>query len=755
MLLDEGARLLTLTGPGGVGKTRLVLEVAAGVEDSFAEGARFVDLSPLQDPSLLVSAIGRACGLLHESAQSPLYSLSRALGERELLLVLDNCEHLLAAAGDIGALLEACRTIKVLATSREPLRLSLEWELPVPPLARPKALSGDDLPTDAEVDALTENASVALFVQRARAVRPTFGLSKENARAVAELCIRLDGLPLAIELAAARTRFLPPIVLLARLERRLDLQSPARDVPERHRTLREAIAWSYTLLSPDQQAVFRRLSVFVGGCSLEAAQAVSGLVPSAETEDVDVFEVLFALVERNLLLSDDDGRFRYLETVREFALERLEAMGEGEATHAAHAEYYLELAEAADPAVRGREQRAWLDRLERTADNLRVALRWLVDRDEEDALDDAARMCWGLWHFWWARGYPAEGRRWAEAILARPAAGPLACARAAWVVSTAALDSGDYAAAPAHIQTCLRVFRELDDRRGFARALLVEGWAAPIDGDMGRAIAAHQESADVARDAGDEGGLILALAGLANTYTVLGDYNAAWRHNEEALALAEQHGDLHSHAQVREALGLVALEQGDLRRAAAQFRASARLCLDVGSLELLCYCLVGLAGVALADAALERAVQLLAAAEGLRERADLGVWPVREAMQRRLVEAVRSRLIGSTAVLAQTWAAGRALSMLEAAELALSDSAPAAVNVAASSSAGLLTQRELEVARLIAQGKTSKEIADVLVISERTADTHAGHIRDKLGVRSRAEIAAWVVREGLQAASDS
>lgn len=212
------------------------------------------------------------------------------------------------------------------------------------------------------------------------------------------------------------------------------------------------------MLSPDQQAVFRRLAVFVGGCSLEAAQALTALLPSGETDDVDVSEVLFALVERNLLLSDDDGRFRYLETVREFALERLEAMGEGETTHAAHAEFFLELAEEAAPALRGSDQRVWLDRLERTADNLRVALRWLIDRDEEDALDDAARMCWRLWHFWWARGYLVEGRRWAEAILARPAAGQLARARAAWVVSTAALDSGDYAAAPAHIHTCLSVF---------------------------------------------------------------------------------------------------------------------------------------------------------------------------------------------------------------------------------------------------------------------------------------------------------
>jgi non-specific serine/threonine protein kinase len=753
LLLDEGARLLTLTGPGGVGKTRLALAIAGSVESEFAEGVRFVDLSPIQDPALLLSAIGRACGLMHESAQSPLLALTRALSDRNLLLVLDNCEHLLAAANDVGALLENCRGLRILATSREPLRLRLEWEFPVPPLPQPTVPAGNDAPSPAEVDALTHNASIALFVQRARAVRPTFNLNPDNARPVAELCVRLDGLPLAIELAAARTRFLPAAVLLARLERRLDLQSAVRDAPARHRTLREAIAWSYALLSPDQQAVFVRLSVCLGGCTLDAAQAVCGTA--------DAFDALAALVERNLLLSVDDEsgtgevRFRFLETVREFAHEQLLVSGEADVVYLAHAEYFLSLVEQAEPAVRGPDQRVWLDRLEREWDNVRSVLRWLIDRADTEALDDAAQLCWSLWHFWWARGYLAEGRRWAEAILAGQDVSKLARARAAWVVSTAALDQGDYGAAPPCIEESLALFRGLDDPRGIARGLLVEGWAAPIQGDLERAMEAHRASADEYRRAGDEQGVILALTGLANTATLAGEYDEAARFNEDALTLARLLGDVHSQAQVLEALGLVALEQGDFGRARANFLESVPLCLAVGSLELLCYCLVGVAGVSLAEGGLEHAAQLLGAAEGLRERSDLGVWPVRQVIQQRLVTTLRARMAANIAALDAAWAHGRGQSMASAARLALQEPTEPVLVAGSNATNDMLTAREQEVAVLIAQGKTSKEIADALIITERTADTHAAHIRDKLGLRSRAEIAAWAVRQGLHSARES
>jgi len=603
---------------------------------------------------------------------------------------------------------------------------------------------------------------VALFVQRARAVQPSFALTPNNARAVAELCDRLDGLPLAIELAAARTRLLPPAVLLSRLERRLDLQASMLDAPPRHRTLREAIAWSYDLLAPEQQALFRRLAVFVGGCTLEAAERVCFPRERREEPGMDVFEGMYALVERNLLTTeepgdatDDDGnplvRYRFLETVREFALEQLELSGEAQWVRAAHAAYYVALAEAAEPAVRGPRQRIWLDRLEQDWDNLRAVLRWFFDRGDRASLDNVGRLAWALWHFWWARGHLGEGRRWCNELLSRSVAGELssrARARAAWVIATAALDQGDYFAAPPLIAECLEVFEDLGDMRGMARGLLADGWAAPIAGDLARALESHTQSAECFREANDEQGVVLALAGRANTATLAADLDGATRDNEEALALARKLGDTHSQAQVHEALGLVALQRAELERAEYHFQQSVPLCRAIGSLELLCYCLVGLAGVARARQAFVRAATLLGAAEGLRERGDLGVWPVRQALHERLVADVRG-------MADDAWAAGRRMDAMRAAAVAMrveaSDEAlpPELAPDNGTLAAAGLTAREQEVAALIAQGKTSKEIADALVITERTADTHAAHIREKLGLRSRAEIAAWATRLGL------
>jgi predicted ATPase/DNA-binding CsgD family transcriptional regulator len=764
LIVEEGARLVTLSGPGGVGKTRLALAAATLLEPEFAEGVRFVDLAPLSDPGLVPSAIGRACGLIHDNAQAPMRPLTRALRDRELLLLIDNFEQVVDAATELGQLVEACPRLRIIVTSREPLRLRSEWEYPVEPLPLPRIPAGGRTLSREDVDAIAHNPSVALFVQRARAVRPNFALAADNARALADVCIRLDGLPLAIELAAARTRFVPANAVALRLERPLDLQSGLRDAPERHRTLREAIAWSYALLLPEQRTVFNRMAVFAGGCSLAAAQVVcrSGDQPSAD----GMFGVLGDLIERSLLLTDDaaegEVRFRLLQTVREFALERLEASGQAEAARSAHAAYFEGLVAEAVPRLAGSEQRAWLDVLANDLDNLRAALRWLVSTKSaaQHALRRAAELNWRLWPFWWARGYLAEARRWSQVILEQPAAAPTDRARAAWVASTAALDEGDYAAAPALVAECLGVFRGSGDAHGLARALLVEGWAAPIGGDLQRAIEAHQEGMAQFRQAGDETGVILALAGLGNTAMLMHDLPAAERYNAEALALARRLGDTHSQAQVLEATGLLILERGDPQRAAATFVQSIELCLEVGSLELFCYCLVGLAGVALAERALERSACLLGAAEGLRERAGLGAWPVRSEVEQRYAAQLRRAFGERRDTLERAWLEGRGLTLHTAANLARQEDAARTTaarpvdtaqtrRLAEVGAAGELTTREVQVAALIAQGKTSKEIADELVISERTADTHAAHIRDKLDVRSRAEIAAWVVRRGL------
>jgi non-specific serine/threonine protein kinase len=751
LILEEGARLLTLSGPGGVGKTRLALAAASLLEPELAEGVRFVDLAPLSEAALVTSAIGRACGLVHDNVQAPMLPLTRALRDRELLLLIDNFEHVIDAATDLGQLVEACPRLRVIATSREPLRLRSEWEYPVEPLPLPRVPDQTQLSLE-QVDAIGHNPSVALFVQRARAVRPNFALAQDNARALAEVCSRLDGLPLAIELAAARTRFVPAQAAALRLERPLDLQSALRDAPERHRTLREAIGWSYALLSSEQRSVFDRMAVFAGGCSLAAAQAVCR---TGEDSADRMFGVLAELVERSLLLTDEAGqgdvRFRLLETVREFALERLQASGEADNARRAHAAYFECLVADAVPRLGGSEQRAWLDLLAGELDNLRAALRWLINATDHESLHKAAALNWLLWPFWWARGYLSEARRWSQLILDQPAACARDRARAAWVASTAALDEGDYAAAPSLIGTCLAIFRESGDAHGLARALLVEGWAAPIGGDLQRGLDAHLESIEHFRRAGDQTGVILATAGLANTAMLGGNMDAARAYNTDALALGRELGDSHSQAQVLEALGLVALEQGDAERAAATFRQSIQLCLDVGSLELLCYCLVGLAAVALSERRLDRSAQMLGAAEGLRERAGLGAWPVRSKIEKRYADALRNASVGQRDGLEREWTVGRGLTLNEAATLAMQDNAspdtPPPAGRAVPNVVGPLTARELEVAAIIALGKTSKEIADELVITERTADTHAAHIRDKLGLRSRAEIAAWAVRQ--------
>jgi non-specific serine/threonine protein kinase len=476
--------------------------------------------------------------------------------------------------------------------------------------------------------------------------------------------------------------------------------------------------------------------------------------------ELDVLAGLAVLVDQQLLVqsagADAEPRFGMLETVREFALERLEASGQAEAARRAHAEYFDGLVAAAVQRLGGPEQRAWLDVLARDLDNLRAALRWLTTSGLPSGLSKAAELNWLLWPFWWARGYLSEARRWSQAILEQPATSRVDRARAAWVASTAALDEGDYAAAPALVAECLGVFRDLDDAHGLARALLVDGWAAPIEGNLQRALDAHHASIEQFRRAGDETGVILALAGLGNTAMLMDDLDAATAYDSEALALARSMGDTHSQAQVQEALGLIALLEGDPERAAATFRQSIDLCLEVGSLELLCYCLVGLAGVAVSERALECAARLLGAAEGLRERAGLGVWPVRSEVERRYATSLREAFGERREALERAWAEGRGLSLHAAASLARQlGSAPPPAQPApllAQGEAGQLTLREQQVAALIAEGKTSKEIAEALVITERTADTHAAHIRDKLGLRSRAEIAAWATRQNLPAA---
>ncbi|CAA9576383.1 MAG: Transcriptional regulator, AfsR family, partial [uncultured Thermomicrobiales bacterium] len=419
-LLRRGeARLLTLAGPGGVGKTHLALAAAAELLDAFPDGAWFVDLAPLADPALVPTAVATALGLREAGGRPPADAAANHLRDKAALLVLDNWEHLLGAAPFVADLLAACPRLAVLATSRAPLRLRGEREHPVGPLALADPA--------ADAAALAGSEAVALFVERARAVKPGFALDETNAVAVAGIVRRLDGLPLAIELAAARVRVLAPPALLARLDRALPLlTSGPRDAPARQRTLRDAIAWSHGLLSPDERDLFRRLAVFVGGFTLEATEAVADL-----GGELDALGGLEGLAEDSLLRPAEgpggEPRFTMLATVREFAREQLEASGEAAVAHGRHAAFFTVLAESAAPELTGPDQGAWLARLEAEHDNLRAALVWAEGHEPESCL----RLAGALWRFWYARGHLAEGLRRLEAAVARADGRPAdACARA-------------------------------------------------------------------------------------------------------------------------------------------------------------------------------------------------------------------------------------------------------------------------------------------------------------------------------------
>jgi len=472
-LLRSDVRLLTLTGPGGVGKTRLALQIAADVLEEFVDGVFLVELAPMREPTLVATTIAQAVGIRESGDEPHLERLKRFLRDRTLLLTLDNFEHLVVAAPVIGELLSACPRLKALVTSRVPLRLYGEHGFPVPPLALPAGYG------QSEPEELAKCEAVCLFLERAQAADPAFALTHENASAVAEACRQLDGLPLAIELAAVRVRVIPPAALLARLERRLALLTGgAVDLPDRQRTLRHAIDWSHDLLDPSEQALFRRLAVFVGGCTLDAAECVVVAAGGLEGEG---FDALDSLLTKSLLVRQDGGalepRFGMLETIREYALERLAVSGEAEAVRRSHADYFLALAERAEPELTGAEEDVWLDRLEAEHDNLRAAASWF---EAHAAAEDGLRLAGAVWRFWWMRGHMREGRQRLKIALAQPSAALAVRARARALSAMAWLASGlgDFATARASAEQCVAAFGQLGDQDGAAWALVA--WAAAV-----------------------------------------------------------------------------------------------------------------------------------------------------------------------------------------------------------------------------------------------------------------------------------
>ncbi len=466
LLLREDVRLLTLTGPGGSGKTRLGLHAAAGLSNHFIDGIFFVDLAPISDAELVVPTIAQTLGVKESPTRPMLEQLQAYLQEKLLLLVLDNFEQVVSAAPRLSDLLARCSHLKLLVTSRTLLHLAAEYEFAVPPLSLPDLNHLTDLVT------LSQNEAVALFIARAQALKPDFQVSNASAPAVAEICTRLDGLPLAIELAATRIKLLPPPALLARLDRRLAvLTSGVRDAPARQQTLRRTIDWSYQLLDAGEQRLFRRLSVFAGGCTLQALEEISAALDT-QTPTVSALDGVASLIDKSLLRQIEqeaaEPRLVMLETIREYGQEALEASGEAEATHQAHAAYYQALAEAAKQTWNGPQQAMWFTRLEQEHDNLRAAMNWLLEQREAEL---ALQMGTALWWFWYAQEHLHEGWNVLERALEkseRVATPPRA--RALWATGSLAASLGHVERGEVLCQESLALSREIGDTQGMGNA---------------------------------------------------------------------------------------------------------------------------------------------------------------------------------------------------------------------------------------------------------------------------------------------
>jgi predicted ATPase/DNA-binding CsgD family transcriptional regulator len=742
LLLEEAVPILTLTGPGGGGKTRLAMEVAHEVAPSFADGAAFVDLAPVRDPDLVLPTIAQVLGV-REGGDRPLAeALTAFLKPTQLLLVLDNFEQVLDAAPEVADLLTACPAIQVLATSRAPLRVRGEQLQPVPALALPDSAAYSLVADLGQVEA------VALFVQRARAADPDFALTVENANAVAEVCSRLDGLPLAIELAAARLRALSVEALLALLTQRLHvLTGGERDLPDRQRTLRAEIAWSYDLLSPEEQTLFRRLAVFTGGCNAEAVAAV------AEETLLAVFDGLQALADQSLVQRVDglagQTRWAMLETVREFALELLAASDEEEAARRAHAGHFVGVAEATDYYKSGGG--AWASRLATDLANLRAALVWLDASGQGEAL---LRLAAALSDFWDWAGHLTEGRAWLERSLAASADPPLARALALIRAGQMANEQGEELQGEALITEGLVLGRRLGAADPVGRALEGLGTAAEDRGDYDLAERHLGEAVAVCRGAGDRYNEANALAHLGVVAYGRGDMDGATARLEQALAIGQGWQQAVPMYVAHLYLAHVAGDEGEFERAAASYREVLAL-VELWDLHGLARVVPGVATLAEARGQPAVAVRLFGATEALRTGIGLKPALPEQATYDRALNAARVAI--PEADFAAEWAAGLVMTpeqitaevhALVAEGTTFADEPPTPRPAAPAGSINL-SPREQEVLGLLALRHSNPEIAEALFISVRTVEAHVANVFNKLGVNSRREAAAVAARRGL------
>ena len=734
-------RLLTLTGPAGVGKTRLSIELAAGMQCAFPDGVALVELAPLSEPSLVAQAVASAVGVREQPAVPLLATLSDALQTHHLLLVLDSCEHLVGPCAELAErLLRACVNLRILATSLEPLRIAGESTWVVPALSVPAPAR---LPP---AEQLMDYDAVRLFVERAGAVRPGFTVTEHNAPIIAHLCWQLDGLPLALELAAAWVKTLTPEQIAARLEDRFRLLTGgSRTATPRHQTLRGAIEWSYSLLNVEERSFFDRLSVCAGGCRLEAVEAVCAGDGLGEE---DALPLLDRLVGNSLVVAEErhgERRYRLLETLRLYGRERLVKSGEAESTYRRHAEHYLALAEAVEPELWGSNAVAWLDRLEIEHDNLRAALRWATGRGEAEI---ALRLGAALSRFWQVHAHLSEGLKWLESGLVWTSGASTATrARALDAAGHLARDRADYDQAWAHYEESLGLRRELDDRRGTALALNNLGVVAQLRGEYGRTVVLHDESLALFRTLGDTRGIAAVLSSLGTLASSRGDFVAADELYVESAVLFRELGDSRDIAACLSNQAGIARDRGDLGRATALAQESLVLFHELADHRGIAVCLELIGSAVAAQGQTERGTRLLAAGETVRETTGIDRPAARGAEQERTLAALRS-ILGADDF-ARSWEAGQRVPLDEIVAEALIPAAPAgAERSARGTRSSPLTRREGEVAALIAQGLTNRQIGEALFIAERTADTHVEHILAKLGIGSRTQVAAWVVEQG-------